>query len=96
MQEYDSYNFLDAFVLNLLIKPKKLSTQEIFKLTQKKLAVNESTIHTCLLLMYMNGLVNISHSGTRKFYRITDEGNDFLQGYEQIKNKIFELQAENP
>ncbi|MGO8805636.1 MAG: hypothetical protein ACLQO7_03385 [Candidatus Bathyarchaeia archaeon] len=92
MQQYDSYNFLDAFVLNLLVEDKGLSSQQIFNGIQKKLPVSELTIDTCLLLMYMNGLVNIRFAGVRTFYKITDDGNDFLKRYQQIKSKILELQ----
>jgi DNA-binding PadR family transcriptional regulator len=91
MREYDSYNFLDGFVLNLLVDDKKLSNQQIFKRIQKKLPVSELTVNTCLLLMYMNGLVNVHYAGTRKIYEISNEGNDFLKSYRQIKNKILEL-----
>ena len=92
MQQYDSYNFLDAFVLNLLVADKGLSSRQIFDLIQKKLPVSEFAVNTCLLLMHINGLVNMRFADARNFYEITDDGNDFLKRYQQIKSKILELQ----
>ena len=91
MKEYDSYNLLDAFVLNLLVEDKKLSIQQIFSRTQKKLPVSELTINSCLLFMYLNGLVDIRHASARKVYKITDNGKEFLKTYGQMKRKILEL-----
>lgn len=93
MQEYDSCNFLNAFVLNLLVEDKKLSNQQIFKRIHKKLPVSDLTVNACLLLLYVNGLVNTRYAGVRKFYEITDDGNEFLKRYEQMKIKIFEFQS---
>jgi predicted transcriptional regulator len=89
--EYDAFNFLDDFVLNMLTKHKKLSSKEIVKRVQKKVAVTESTINTCLFLMSVNGLVSDQYVGTWNCYKITDEGNQFLKEYDHIKTKILEL-----
>ena len=89
--EYDAFNFLDDLVLNLLIEQEKLSTQEIIKHVQTKIAVTESTIYTCLFLMYLNGLISNQCVGIQNFYKITEEGNQFLIEYDQIKTKILEL-----
>lgn len=91
MQQYDSYNFLDAFVLNLLVEDKKLSNQQIFNRTQKKLPVSDLTVNTCLLLLYMNGLVKMRRDGVRNLYKITDDGNEFLKRCEQVKTHICKL-----
>ncbi len=89
--EYDAFNFLDDFVLNMLAKHKKLSSKEIVRRVQKNIAVTESTINTCLFLMSVNGLVNNQYVGTWNCYRITEDGNKFLEEYDQIKTKILEL-----
>jgi DNA-binding PadR family transcriptional regulator len=78
-EEYDAFNFLDDLVLNLLTEHEILSTQEITKRIQKKIAVTEPTIQTCLALMYLNNLVINQRVGVQSFYKITEEGNKFLR-----------------
>ena len=89
-QEYDAFNFLDDFVLNLLTDHKKLLPQEIIRRVQDKISVSESTINTCLFLLYVNGLISNQCVGTKKFYKLTEEGNQFLMEFNQIKNQILE------
>ena len=89
-QEYDAFNFLDDFVLNMLTEHKKLLPREIIRRVQDKISVSESTINTCLFFLYVNGLISNQCVGTKKFYKITEEGNQFLREFDQIKNKLLE------
>jgi predicted transcriptional regulator len=88
IQEYDAFNFLDDYVLNLMKNQKKLSPQEIIEQVQKNLTADESTINTCLSLMYVNGFVDNQYVGAKKFYKITKEGTLFLKKYSEIINQV--------
>jgi predicted transcriptional regulator len=91
IQEYDAYNFLDNYVLYLIKNQKKILTQEIILQVQKNLTANESTINTCLSLMYVNGLVSNQYVGSQKFYKITRAGTLFLKKYSKIINQVLTL-----
>jgi predicted transcriptional regulator len=91
IQEYDAFNFLDDYVLNLIKDHKKLLPQEIIEHVQKKLTADESTINTCLSLMYVNGFVSNQYVGTKKLYKITREGSLFLKKYSKIINQVLML-----
>ena len=88
IQEYDAFNFLDDYVLNLLKNRKKISNQEIIKHVKKNLTVDELTINTCLSLMYVNGFVSTRYVGVQKFYKITRAGTLFLKTYFKIINQM--------
>jgi predicted transcriptional regulator len=97
IQEYDAFNFLDDYVLNLMKNQKKLLSQEIIEHVQKNLTADESTINTCLSLMYVNGFVSNQYVGTKKLYKITPEGTLFLKKYSKIINQVLTLnQPVNP
>jgi DNA-binding PadR family transcriptional regulator len=97
IQEYDAFNFLDDYVLNLLKNRKKISNQEIIKQAKKNLTADEPTINTCLSLMYVNGFVSTRFVGAQKFYKITRAGTLFLKKYSKIINQMCILnQTETP
>jgi predicted transcriptional regulator len=75
----------------MLTEHKTLSSQEIIKRVQKKITVTELTINICLFLLSVNGLVSDQYVGASNYYKITEDGNQFLIKYEQAKTKILEL-----
>ena len=89
-REYDSFNVLDDFILNLLLESPILSPEEINKLIIEKLniSLDEETIYTSLFFMYVNGLVRYQRIGTNPIYTITEEGKQFLKDYQGIMGKI--------
>ena len=95
LQEYDTFNLLDGFVLCLLEDSKSVSHHEIVAAVQNNIAVSEHTVDTCLCLLTINGLVSNRYVGSEHFYHITEEGKRFLKLYSQIKAKMQTLRL-NP
>ena len=91
MKEYDSFNILDTYVLTLLSKNKKLFDKEIFEQTNKKVPVTESTINSCLILLYLDNLIAFKHLNGKKLLKITQEGKNHLAKYQQARKAMLEL-----
>jgi DNA-binding transcriptional regulator PaaX len=83
-------SLLDTIILTLLTKYGQLTCNDTIVTLQKvfNISLEEGTVHSSLYLLEVNGLIQSEWNHKKCFYRLTEEGKQVHNTFDEAKEDI--------